>query len=69
MTRIDKIFKYTIITLGICGFVMGFYNSVSFRDSIYNTANAPYVVEVAFNKCDSFFSVTQEEFDNRYLND
>lgn len=41
---------------------------VSWEDSVYNPDNAEFVEECAFNLDKNFNEVTQEDFNNRYLN-
>ena len=40
----------------------------SWENSIYNPENEEFVVEVAFNLDISVDEVTQEQFNNRYIN-
>ena len=46
-----------------------FQGNVSWEDNIYNPENEEFVVEVAFNLDIPVKSVTQAQFNERYLTD
>jgi hypothetical protein len=68
MTKIDKIFALIITVCMAVMIVMAVINTRQWPDSIHNPVNAEYVLEVAFNLDIPVDSVTQEQFNNRYLN-
>ena len=69
MTKIDKIFKSLVTCLAVIGFILAVYNKMTFKDSIKNPENSPYLVECAFNLGIETHEVTQSQFNNRYLKD
>ena len=48
------------------GLVLAVYNKITFKDSIYNPDNAPYILECAFNLDKPAHLITQKEFNRRY---
>jgi len=48
------------------GLVLAVYNKITFKDSIYNPDNAPYILECAFNLDIDPSQVTQSQFNRRY---
>ena len=62
----NKIFKVLVYSLLIIGFIVAVHNSMTWRDSIKNPANQPFVVEVAFNLGIEPHQVTQAQFNRRY---
>jgi hypothetical protein len=59
------LFWVTIITIAFYAFVQNF--NKGYDNSIHNPANQPYILEVAFNLGIHVDSVTQEQFNQRYL--
>ena len=66
MTRTDRAFKAVITLLVIVGMIIAIHNKMTWKDSVKNPENWPYVVEVAFNLGIEPYEVTQAQFNRRY---
>lgn len=67
--KISRIVSAIVIVLIIAFAVRCSIQVVNYGDSINNPANEEFVVEVAFNLDIPVDSVTQEQFNARYLAD
>ena len=49
MNKINNIFKGIVKTLIVLGLIMAIHNSMTWKDSIKNPDNDPYITEIATN--------------------
>ena len=66
MTRTDKVFSNLVHFIIALAVVLAVYNKITFKDSIHNPDNAPYIIECAFNLDIQPGQVTQKQFNQRY---
>lgn len=62
----DRFFKSLVSVLIWATVILAAYNKLTWKDSIKNPDNQPYVVEVAFNLGIEPHEVTQAQFNRRY---
>ena len=66
MTRTDKVFSNLVHFIIALAVVLAVYNKITFKDSIHNPANEPYLIECAFNLGCQPNQVSQKQFNQRY---
>jgi len=62
----NTIYKYLTRLLIAIALVLAIYNKMTWKDSIKNPSNDPYIVECAFNLGIEKHEVTQSQFNHRY---
>ena len=62
----NNFLKVLVKVLLVAGFIFAMYNKLTWKDSIKNPVNDPYVTEIAFNRGIEKHEVKQYMFNQRY---